>query len=653
MTRPLAPVAIALLAAVLYSNTLGSPFVLDDGGSIVQNRFIEVTELGFGELYEAAFASRLDRPVAYASFALNYYFGRYEVAGYHVVNIAIHAINGILVYLLALFAFRRRSGARQSLAGPMALFAALVFVSHPLQTQSVTYIVQRMNSLATMFYLLALLLYLHGRLQSVHWRRWAFWTGGLVAWALALGSKEIAAVLPLAILLCEWTFFSEPGRAQIRRRLGFALGGALILGLLALVYIGDDTLDRISRIYRYRDFTMAERLLTQPRVILFYLSLWILPLPSRLNLDHFVSVSRSVLEPLTTLPSLLVLVGLVALAVLLARKYRFASFCILWLLLHLAIESSVIGLELCFEHRMYLPSVGLALLTSDLLLAGFGRRRFASIALATLVVGLLGTATLLRNQVWRDELTLWSDAAAKSPEHKRAQLNLGIALADRGREDEAVARFREALRIEPRWAPAHVRLALSLDRLGERDAAEAHLREALRLRPNDARTHSNLGLLLAKSGRIGASRDAFQQALRLDPSYAPAHLHLAIGLELAGRHAEAIERLSEALRLDPRLDAAANNLAWLLATGQDETLRDPERALEIARDLAAQAPEPSPGLLDTLAAAQAAAGDFDAAVHTLERALELADTAGDTGLRAALSERLRLYRAGVPYRESR
>ena len=653
MKRLLAPCAIALVVGILYSNTLDSPFVFDDGRNIVQNRFIEVADLSFGELSEAAFASPLDRPVASLSFALNYHFGRFEVAGYHVVNIAIHAINGVLVHLLALFAFRRRSGAQESLAGPMALLAALVFVAHPLQIQSVTYIVQRMNSLATMFYLLALLLYIHGRLQSVHWRRWACWGGGLVAWTLALGSKEIAAVLPLAILLCEWTFFREPGRPWSRSSLAFGVGSALILCLIALVYIGGNPVERILPIYRLREFTMVERLLTQPRVIIFYLSLWILPIPFRLNLDHTFSISRSLLEPITTIPCLLALVGLVALAVLLANKHRFTSFCILWLLLHLAIESSVIGLELCFEHRMYLPSVGLALMTSDLLFSGFGRRRSASITLSMLVIGLLGTATFLRNEDWRDELTLWSDVATKSPENKRAQLNLGFALAARGREEEAAARFREALRIEPRWAPAHEQLALSLDRLGQRDASEAHLREALRLRPDHARTHNNLGLLLAKSGRIQAARAAFQEALRLDPSYAPAHLHLAIDLELTGHRVEAIQHLSEALRLDPRLDVAANNLAWLLATGQDEALRDPERAVQIAGDLVARTPEPSPKLLDTLAAAQAAAGDFDAAAHTLERALTLPDTAGDSALRSALSARLQLYRAGVPYRENR
>ncbi len=150
-----------------------------------------------------------------------------------------------------------------------------------------------------------------------------------------------------------------------------------------------------------------------------------------------------------------------------------------------------------------------------------------------------------------------------------------------------------------------------------------------------------------------AARAAFQEALRLDPSYAPAHLHLAIVLQLTGHRVEAIQHLSEALRLDPRLDVAANNLAWLLATGQDETLRDPERAVQIAGDLVARTPEPSPKLLDTLAAAQAAAGDFDAAAHTLERALTLPDAAGDSALRSALSERLQLYRAGVPYRENR
>jgi len=570
----LAALAIAFVVGLLYSNTLGSPFVFDDSFNIVANRFIRVTHVGVGELYRAAFESRLDRPVAYLSFALNYYVGGYEVAGYHVVNIVIHGINGILVYLLALFAFRRHSG--------MALVAALVFVAHPLQTQAVTYIVQRMTSLAVMFYLLALLLYIRGRLQTVCWKRCAFWGGGLVCWLLALGSKEIVAVLPVTVLLCEWAFFSAAGGGWTRRSVAYAAASVAILAVLVLVYIGEDPVEKTLRTYVYRDFTLAERVLTEFRVVVLYLSLWVLPLPSRLNLLHPISLSRSLLEPVTTILSLLVVVGLVTLALVFARKNRLVSFGILWLLLHLVMESSVIGLELIFEHRMYLPSVGLAVLTSALLFAGPAPARGWRIAVSLLVIGLLGTATYFRNEDWRDKVTLWSDVIAKNPEEPRAHNKLGLALAAQGRLEEATLHYREALRLDPGRPRIHNHLGLALHEQGRTDEALYHLRAALRVDPTYAMAHNNLGNVFADLGREEKAFTHFSEAVRLDPDFIEAHYNLGVALARQGRAEDAARRFSEALRLWPDFAAAHNELgSALMQQGRfDEAIRHYSAALE-------------------------------------------------------------------------
>jgi len=547
----LVALAIACVVGLLYSNTLASPFVFDDSFNIVENRFIRITQLGVGELYRAAFESRLDRPVAYLSFALNYYAGGYEVAGYHVVNIVIHGINGILVYLLAFFAFRRHSGARdslaESLAGRMALVAALVFVAHPLQTQAVTYIVQRMTSLSAMFYLLALLLY---------------------TWILALGSKEIAALLPVAILLCEWAFFSAAGGVRARRGIAYAVASVAILAVLALVYIGENPAEKILHTYVYRDFTLAERLWTELRVVVLYLSLWVLPLPSRLNLLHPISISHSLLEPVTTLLSLVLLLGLVALALVFARKNRLASFCIFWLLLHLMLESSVIGLELIFEHRMYLPSVGLAVATSALLFtgpAGPAPARAQRIAISLLVIGLLGTATYLRNEDWRDKVTFWSDVIAKHPESPRAHNKLGVALAAEGRLGEATEHYREALRLDPGRPRIHNNLGLALHEQGRTDEATAHFRAALRVDPTYATAHNNLGNVFADRGRGEQALEHFSEAARLDPDFIEAHHNRGLVLARQGRAEEAARCFSEALRLWPGFAAAQNELGNALA----------------------------------------------------------------------------------------
>ena len=194
----------------IYSNTLKGPFVFDDHGNVYDNPFIiRVTELDLQKLYDAGIKSCCPRPVANISFALNYYFGRYDVTGYHVVNIVIHLLAGVLVYLLASVTFRQlfRTEHRETVPvgdraiAWMSLFAACIFVTHPLQTQAVTYIVQRMTSMAAMFYLLSLVLYIYGRLSRQRWMRWLLWAGCLISWVLALGSKQVAATLPLSVVL--------------------------------------------------------------------------------------------------------------------------------------------------------------------------------------------------------------------------------------------------------------------------------------------------------------------------------------------------------------------------------------------------------------------------------------------------------------------
>jgi Flp pilus assembly protein TadD len=451
----------------------------------------------------------------------------------------------------------------------------------------------------------------------VRWKRWAFWGGGLVSWILALGSKEIAALLPAAILLCEWAFFSGAGGVRARRGIAYAAASVAILAVLALVYIGENPVERILRTYAYRDFTLAERLWTEPRVVVLYLSLWVLPLPSRLNLLHPISISHSLLEPVTTLLSLLLLVGLVALALVVARKNRLASFCIFWLFLHLMLESSVIGLELIFEHRMYLPSVGLAVATSALLFAGPAPARVQRIAISLLVIGLLGVATYLRNEGWRDKVTLWSDVIAKHPESPRAHNKLGVALAAEGRLGEATEHYREALRLDPGRPRIHNNLGLALQEQGRTDEATAHFQAALRVDPTDATAHNNLGNVFADLGRGEKALEHFSEAVRLDPDFIEAHYNLGLALARQGRSEEAARSFSEALRLWPGFAAAQNELGNALAQqGRlDEAIPHYQAALES---------EPEDAKVhNNLGVALARQGRLDEAVGHFREALRL------------------------------
>lgn len=555
MTR-LAAIAVALLGTALYANTLEAPFILDDAPNITENPHLRLQRLDLEGLLAASRGPTRGRPVAYASFALNHLVGGYDVTGYHVVNIAIHIACGILVYLLAAATLALRTHTTHAPAlsahrGELAaLLAALFFVAHPVQTQAVTYVVQRMTSLATLFYLLALLLYLRGRMTEAAPRRPLFFAGALAAWLVALGSKQVAATLPVAVLLYEFAFFADLDRSWWRRHRWTLVGALGVTLAVAAFYLKGDPAS-ILKAYAVRDFSLLERLLTQPRVVVFYLSLVVLPLPSRLNLLHRFTTSHSPIDPPATLLAILALLGLLALAPLLASRERLAAFCILWFFLQLALESSVLGLEMAFEHRLYLPMFGAALLAADVIVRAVPGPPARAVVIGALIVALLGVGTIVRNAAWRDRVTFWSDAVSKSPESPRAHNSLGRALADEGRLEEADREFREALRIKPRHTESHFNLGLVAYQRGRDAEAIEHYTAALEIDPSYARAHNNLAAALVRQGRHEEAIHHFRETVRLDPYHTRAHFNLALLLEGRERFEEARSHYAAVLRLRP------------------------------------------------------------------------------------------------------
>lgn len=498
----IAIIAISLLVTILYSGTLDAPFVFDDIPNIKENPFIRLTDFKLDKLSDVVFKiPASNRPVANISFAINYYFGEYDVLGYHVVNILIHIINGILVYLListlltqvSELPTRQTARFNTDLIPVAPLFAALLFVSHPVQTQSVTYVVQRMTSLAVMFSLLSLVLYTQGRLRHTGLKRGAFFTLCFISWVIALGAKEIAAPMPVLIFLYEWYFFQDMEVQWLRRNIKYVIGLALIFGFLGLIYLGDNPVDRVSSGYAARDFTMSERVLTQFRVVVFYMSLLLFPHPSRLNLIHHIPISQSLLEPITTLFSFFVILGMALFAVYVRRRHRLISFGILWFLITLALESSILSLDIIFEHRLYLPSVGFSILASCLFSSVLPKGRRATIIISMGIILFLCAGTYVRNKIWTTPLTLWTDVLSKNPSSFKAHTNLGKVLARKGFIDEAIEQYRAGLSINANYIVAHHNLGLALVKKGLVDEAIRHYRAALRIESGYADAHTSLG----------------------------------------------------------------------------------------------------------------------------------------------------------------
>ena len=376
-------IAIGLIigvALVAYSNTFYVPFQFDDRPNIVQNPNVQIKVFAWDPLKQLVKNTYKEHIRIFSLFtlALNYYFGGFNVFGYHLVNFIIHVAAGIFLYwfLILTFGLSTLKEKYGSISYKVALFTSLIFISHPIQTQSVTYIVQRLSSMAGMFYLLSMVLYIKGRLSSG--RTSFFYFGGMVlSYLLGVFSKETVAILPLFIALYEFYFFQNLDLSPKGRKVVFVLlGTLLILGAFGFAIWGQRYINVTVEGYQFRTFTMWERVLTQFRVVLYYLTLLGYPHPSRLNLDYDFPISKTLLDPPTTLLSILIIAGLLGYSLWTAKKRPVLSFCILWYFGNLVIESSIFPLELVFEHRLYLPAIGPFILFSLLVVRGIEKFKF-------------------------------------------------------------------------------------------------------------------------------------------------------------------------------------------------------------------------------------------------------------------------------------
>jgi len=321
------------LGFLLYSNTFHSPFLFDDLINIVNNSHIRLTKITWDSISKIFSGTIWYRPLPTLSFALNYYFWQYQVVGYHAVNIVIHVMTGLLLFFflqttLTLLQKQPTSFLSKN-SRLIAFFAALMWFVHPLCTQSVTYIMQRMNSMATMFYILSFWFYAKLRLSPKSSYLW--FVGCAVSGICAFLSKEISLTLPFFIYLYEWYFFQNLNKKWFIRNIKWILLAFIPVIFIGIVhYTGMNPTGKISAYYREWDFTLSQRLISEFRIVIYYISLIFYPHPSRLNFDFDFQFSHSLIVPWTTLFSLIIIIGLIGTACCMAKKERLISFCIFW-----------------------------------------------------------------------------------------------------------------------------------------------------------------------------------------------------------------------------------------------------------------------------------------------------------------------------------
>jgi tetratricopeptide (TPR) repeat protein len=651
------PLIIVLFGAAAYYNSLHAPFIFDDRFHIVENTHIR-------HLWPPwPFLLHTSRPVIYLSLALNYAIGRLDPFGYHVFNAAVHIAAALVLY-----------GILRRTLRPAGLIA-LVWLVHPLQTESVTYTIQRGESLMGLFYLLTLYCVIRAS-ESPHSARW--YAGAVVSCCLGIGCKGVMLTAPLVVLLYDRAFLSPSWGSLVRRRWGL-YAALLATCLLYPLLLSQAPVEwKESAGFEYAGAAPLQYAKTQPGVILHYLRLafW----PDNLCLDYGWPSARTTGE---VLPQVLIVGVLLAATIWAWRRKPALSFLGAWFFIILIPTSSLIPIaDRAAEHRMYLSLAAIAVLTVAGLFWLARRLGVPAIAWAAsgLIVLSLTALTIQRNFDYASELSIWQDTVDKSPGNPRAQYDLAHALEAENRPQQAIAHYQKALeenpdytdalnnlghvlsvsgnaqdavvylqraiQLKPGLAEAHFNLGYALAQQGRIKEAITQLQEAIRLKPEFGDAHNNLGIALAMDGRTEEAIDQWQRALELEPDSADTHNNLAYALSRVGRMRGAISHYEQALRIRPDYVQAQDSLAKLLAALSPADGGDPNRAIDLASSACKVSGNRVAAYLETLALSYAAANRFDDAIKTAQDAIGVARAAGQADVATEIESRLDLYRHG-------
>lgn len=649
MTRTLAPklraaLAMAGLAAAVllaYQPVWQAGFIWDDDAYVTHNPHLR-SPAGLLAIWTDLTATPQYYPMVFTTYWFEHLAWGLDPMGYHLVNLALHAANALL--LLGLL---RRWGVRG------AWLAAFLFALHPVAVESVAWITERKNTLSLLFALLTLHVWtrfagLDGRPEH---RDPARAVGAFLLFVAALLSKTVTCTLPAVMLVLVWW---KRGRVRARDVLPLlpffaaGIGFGLLTAWLETVHVGATG--------EAWALPHASRLLLAVRVAAFYAWKALAPHPLMFFYPRWEVRAADPWLWVSAAALLAALGTALAVAVKHNRRGPLAA-----LLIYFGVLFPALGFFNVYpmryswvaDHFQYHALPALAALAAALFSAGAARiPRQAAQATLAVTLTLFASATHFHSRAFTGAEALWLDTIAKNDRAWMAHNNLGHDYYEAGLFDEAEVHLLAALGLRSDLPEPLTNLGLIRMNQGRLDEALAFQRAAVTADPAYARAQNNLGLALIQAGELEAALDPLTRAVELDPGYNRAFGNLGNLHYLLGRHRDAAEAWRMAVRPPSPDRGAINNLAWLLATSTEPGVRNTRDAMVYARLNTELSPPGDPQALDTLAAAYAAIGNFDRAIDLAERAKQSAREAGDEASLRSIQEHLGRYRAREPVRET-
>lgn len=554
--KPIVTISIIVLAFSLYMSGIKAPWYFDDYINIVENPLTNNLGLAFSNIYK-------QRGVSYFSFAINYALAGMDPIWFRLTNIALHAGTALLAWRILV----RLYG--ESL---VALAGALFFLVHPLQTQAVTYIVQRMAGMATFFCLLSVYVYIKARESMAERKNGSlYWYSGAVLFAaLSIWTKQNTIFIPFIIMAVDYAIIDKEN-FSVKKSLWRIVPFFVISAIAVCQQFYDNSnfiVEMSDKAQTYTDILsskLSSQNVVQPAhagsafnampmryfsteliVYWLYIKLFFFPV------GQMVDYSWPVVEHVFNLKSILALSGF-ALLIALVHHFRLWSrrliFGLAWVVLALALESSFIPLDPVFEHRLYLPFLGGIVIINELFFARMPSRLQMTMVVTALVV--FSSMTVMRNALWASPIGLWHDNAQKAPNSARVYSNLAKAYYDQGDVQNAERYFESALQLDPEQATACSGLGVLYFHSNRRAAGLPLLEKAVRLAPKNELYLRNLAVAYDLSGRREEAEALYRKVLAINPRNAKILLGLGVLLDETGRSVQGLTILRDALQQAP------------------------------------------------------------------------------------------------------